>query len=267
MIVLSQALVLEAQVASIPADNPIIGWHNIVTAGGIEADGAAVGYPASNLAQPTTHEIWKGANTSDQYLTIAGDIDPIDYIGIAGHNFASGDIVVSIEGYISGSWVEIFEETLLARDDSVILRFEPLSLSQVRLKLQPDSVIPRAATVYCGKLLEMQRAIYVGHTPLTDARKTKLYTGASESGNFLGRIVLSEMRQSPARFRLLDPDWFRANMRTFLAQARTLPFFFAWRPSTYPEEGGYAWLMNDPMPSPDDQSHMIEVELVMQGVP
>jgi len=271
MLVLSQALVLAAQAAAIPADNPVIGWETVVEVGAITATSAATGYPVSNLLNPATHLLWKESPDSpavDQYLTIAiGTVDDLDYVGIARHNFGTAGIVVSVEGYIDSVWTEIVEETMLPNDDAVLLRFEPQSLEAIRVRLQPGSAPAQAAVLYCGKLLEMERGLYVNHTPLSHGRKAKVVTGKSEAGNFLGRIVLNELRESVARFVLLDPAWYRTYMDDFLAQTSERPFFFAWRPATYPFETGFAWLTNDPMPAPDDQSHLIQVELVMQGVP
>ncbi len=266
MIVLSQAMALAA-LSELSADNAVIGWRNVVTTTGLVADEALGDYPSVNLANPATHLLWKAETLATQYLTIVpATVESNDYVAIAGHNFGSGQVTVSVEGYIDSSWDEIFEETLLPNDDAVLLRYVADDYEQIRIKLQPDAVIPQAAVVYCGKLLVMERGIYAGHTPLSHARRSRVVTGRSESGNFLGRIVINEYRESAAKFRHLDPAWYRSYLDPFLSDGKDRPFFFAWRPSSYPQEAGYAWLTNDPMPTPDDQSHLIEVELAMQAV-
>lgn len=128
---------------------------------------------------------------------------------------------------------------------------------------------PRAAVLYTGALLVMERAIYVGHTPLKYARQIDAIDGIAESGDYLGSIILGEYRESPAKFSQIDPDWYRENMEPFMAAASSLrrPFFFGWRPYTYPMESGFARLINDPWPTPDGTSHLTEIELQMRGIP
>jgi hypothetical protein len=102
--------------------------------------------------------------------------------------------------------------------------------------------------------------------PLPDARRVSVANNRSESGNFLGRIVLGEWRESRVPLSLITPEWFRANMRPFLKHAAELPFFFAWRPGTYPAESGYAWFTGDPDPAPAGPSNLIAVVWTMGGI-
>lgn len=269
MIVISQNFVLEPT-GDINANNPLVGWHNIVTAGTIVADGAADGYPAANLANPVTAQRWVAADDSEQYLTITtGTEEDIDYIGVAGHNFGSAAIPVSIEGWddMEEEWFELVEAALLpAADDPVIFQFEPQPLSQIRIKLQSGDDVPAAAVVYCGKLLTLLRRIYVGHTPATMGRTLNVANGRSESGNFMGRIVIGEGRSTTIVQANLPPAWYRANMEPFVRAAETQPFFFAWRPQTYPAETGFLWLTSDPRPVNDRANGFMRIELAVEGI-
>jgi hypothetical protein len=176
-----------------------------------------------------------------QHLTITtGTAELLDYVGIAGHNFGTAQIAVSIEGFIAGVWTEIVQAVILPDDAPAIFRFVPQSLPQIRIKLAAGLAAPEAAVVYVGRLLVMERGLYDDHTPLKFARKLDVVNGRGESGAFLGRIVTGEQVASPARFSLLSPAWYRANMEPFLLAAQERPFFFAWRPQSYPREAGYA---------------------------
>lgn len=273
MLVISSNLVLlAASPTGLPGgltlDHPVIGWHNVVTSSTIVADTAEANYPASNLANPATHLEWRAEDDSEQYLTITtNEVDPIDYVAVARHNFGSEQIPVSIEGFISGVWTEIVEEVLLSDDSPVLFRFEAQSLSTVRIRMQAGDNAARAAVVYCGTLLVLERKIYVGHTPLPHGRKSNIANGRSETGNFLGRIIMGSWRESTVPLSLISPDWYRANMDPFLEDpARDLPFFFAWRPQTYPREIGYAFLTDDPVPAPVGPSNLIAFDLKVSGV-
>lgn len=267
MLVISTNYVLSPAAAAADPDVPAVGWHNVVVASGIVADTQEANYPASNLANPATHLEWRAADDSEQYLTVTtNEVDPIDYVGIAKHNFGTAEIVVSIEGLIDGDWEEIVEEVMLADDSPVIFRFAAQSLAQVRVRLQSGSDVPRAAVIYVGKLLDLERKIYVGHTPLPHGRKSTVANGMSESGNFLGRIVLGEWRETTVPLSLISPGWFRTNMVPFLAVAKEIPFFFAWRPHTYKNEVGYGWFTDDPKPAPVGPSNLIALDWALSGV-
>src|SRR5262249_36635016 len=105
MIVISSSLALSPSAAN-PLNTPVFGWRSIVTAGNISATSEAAGFPATNVANPSTNLRWvadPGSPAGDQYLTIAvGDVDPVDYLAVAVHNFGTGNIPVSVEGSIGG---------------------------------------------------------------------------------------------------------------------------------------------------------------------
>lgn len=269
MIVITSSLVLNP--VETGPDHPLIGWNNLVTAANIAADSSAANYPASNLANPATYREWRANTAVECHLTVTTDgVTPIDYVALAKHNLGSALIAVSVEGFISGGWTELCSPVILPDDTPSLWRFSPQALPQIRWRFQASSisVIPRAAVAYVGKLLVMEKRIYVGHTPFPHARKDTFSNGVSESGQFLGRIQLGSTRETTAPFRLLSPAWYRANMDAFLANGKGAPFFFAWRPATYPREVGYGWLLNDPMQAPQDSSdgNLIAIELQMGGI-
>lgn len=266
-LVISSAVVLADAADGLSLDHPVIGWHNVVTSSTIVAGTAEANYPASNLANPATHLEWRAADDTEQYLTVTTNyVDEIDYVAVARHNFSSAEIPVSIEGFIGGVWTEIVEEVMLPDDGPALFRCEAQSLSQIRIRLQSGSAPARAAVVYVGKLLVVERRVYAGHMAITDGIKVSVANGRSESGNFLGRIVLGESRETSVPLSLISPSWFRTYMRPFLKDGRDLPFFFAWRPETYPREVGYGWLTEDPAPTPDTTSHLLSFDLKVSGV-
>ena len=89
-IIISSGLVLSDVVSGggiINANNPVIGWQTRITSGNVTATTAETGYPASNLANPSTELLWRGLVSSpaqDEYLTLAlnyffGQLDPFGY--------------------------------------------------------------------------------------------------------------------------------------------------------------------------------------------
>jgi hypothetical protein len=270
MLVISSAVVLADVADGLSLNHPLIGWHNVVTSLTIDATSEEANYPPSNLANPATHLEWRATSTSEQYLTISTNyLDEIDYVGIVGHNFWSAEIPVSI-GYFDTSsppvWVDLVEDVMLPDDGPAIFRFTAQPLATVEVRLGAGSDEARAAVVYVGKLLVIERKIYVGHTPMPDGIKSSVVNGRSESGKFLGRIQTGEWRESTIPMSLVSPDWFRTFMRPFLRDGKNLPFFFAWRPEDYPFEVGYGWMTDDPVPAPVGPSNLIAFDIKVSGV-
>lgn len=267
-VVISQNFVLTDSTPEFPVtlDHPVIGWHNIVTAANVAADNADPDFPASNLANPATHLDWRSDASGLQYVTVTIDtVDELDYVGVAGHNFGSEQIPVSIIDSLGNTLVE---EVLLPNDSPALFRFTAQSLAGLKIVLNAvDGQLPRAAVVYVGKLLVLERKIYVGHTPLTQARRVSVQNGRSESGKFLGRIVVGAWRETVIPLSLLSPEWYREHGGDeFLAVAAETPFFFGWRPESYPYEIGYCWLTEDPMPVPTSPSNRIAFDLKVSGI-
>lgn len=277
MIVVSRDLVVSGGGDGVNGDNPLIGYENIVTTTNIAATSAHADYPVTNLANSSTYSRWQGGDNGsplsgvDEYLTVTvSSPDPIDYVAIARHNFGSAQIPISIEvddglGDSPGHH-EVIPSVLLADDTPVLFRFSPLSLTSLRVRLQPGSEVPTAAVLYVGKLLVLQRRIYVGHTPMKYGRNARILTGRSEAGHFLGRVVLQETRESSVSLQNLTPSWYRTYLDPFIQDSKENPFFFAWRPQSYPYETGFAWLTNEPKPVNQRANGMMQIDLQMSGV-
>jgi hypothetical protein len=266
-LVISRDIVLTTPIV-VDGNLPLIGWHNVVTAAGISAGTANAAYPASNLANPQTFSRWQAGDTTEQYLTLSA-LTPtdLDYLGIAAHNLASAGISVSIDGKLGeGDWFELVQEVQLPNDGPAMFRWETQSLSAVRLHLRSGDAAARIAVAYLGKLLVMERKIWQGQTPPNLGRMSRAISGKAESGQFLGRSVLSEWVEIKVPLSLLDPAWFRENMVPFFTAARNVPFFFAWRPQDYPFEVGYLWFNSDPVPTNESPTGLIATTLDLRGV-
>lgn len=265
-IVLARNLVLTEAEAGLSLDHPIVLWDNLVTFTGITADSEAAGYPATNLANPVTALEWRGASAADIEIAFATNhVDPINGFGIARHNFGSEAIALELGYYDEDDeWVVLIEEFIPQDDAPLLLRYARQSLADVVLRLAEGDAAPRAAVAYCGDLLVLQRKLWVGHTPIVDGLVVEEVSAMSQAGDYLGTITVSSHNETKLTTSLLDPDWYRENMRAFV-QSRS-PFFFAARPQTYPLEVGYCHIVNSPRPVPDDQSHLIAIDIDMRGV-
>lgn len=259
-------------------DTPWIMYHNVVTAEGLASQTEDDDHPVTNLANPATHLIWMaGINTAeDEYVTLTtGYISAnLDYMAIAKHNFGTIGATISVEGRIDDGFspeepYNILIDPFIPADDSpLMMRFAPQTLTHIRLRIQNWTDTPQAAVMYVGLTMVMERGIKVDvdHVPLYYGRRSVIVNGMSESGNFLGRVVLREFRESNAEFAHVTPEWFRTTFDDFIASTKDQPFFYAWAPTTYPGETGYAWLINDPQPETSPVTRRVSFNLEMRGI-
>ena len=268
MIIISPGLVLQPSTA-FPPWSPMIGWENVVTPTTITATSDDPAYPVTNLATPSTVEVWRAGSGATQYLTVTPPgLQAIDYIGVARHNFGSARIPVSVERFDGESWVEIVSPLLAGNDEPLIIRFEPGEGMPTRLRLDEGDAPATAAVVHAGPSLILPPHIQVGYTPINYGRRVDSEEDVSESGNFLGRPVFNEKRETTPRLSYIDGDWYRQNMDRFVAAAARRPFFFAWDPLHYPREVGYCWLRRGQVVEPVIHTALghVQIDLPMRGI-
>lgn len=268
MTLVVRPIVLPGRPAWDNGNNPVVLYRSLLTISNITATYAETLFPVTNLANEAMDLLWKSTSSADQYLTatINGTIE-VDGIGIAEHNFGSGQIQVSVETKEYGeAWVEVVEVTTFDDDSPILFRFPPQLLEGARLKLHSVAgVKPQAAVMYVGPMLVLQRRTYVGHTPLTYARTLDTVGSVSFSGKFLGRITRSQTRTTALDLKNITPDFYRQYMEPFFLSAEEFPFFFAWRPQSYPLEVGYAWLTNRPRMENQMSNGLVGTRLEMEG--
>jgi hypothetical protein len=269
MIVISSNPVLGPGPEVIDARNPRIGWHNLVRFDNIFSDEELVDEPSRNVANPVTYLRWRAETTAVQQLQVVLDeAEDVDYFAFAKHNFGSSGATFKFQKSSNGTdWTDVTALTGVNTDKVYIREFPTEFASYFRLLITPGTVPPSIGILYVGRILALQRRIYVGHTPLPYGRKWEISTGLSERGEFLGRTKRREFLESSVDMRNIKPDWYRTYMEPFVEAAAVTPFFWAWRPGDYPLETGYAWVMGDITPSNERPNGMMQFSFAMQGVP
>lgn len=266
MIVVSPSVQLSF-VEPTDANRGVIGHHNLVTISNIVATSEDPNYLARNLANPATYLRWQSLVMTEQFLTVTltGEQE-VDYVGLARHNFGSGQIPISVEAFDGANWVEVLSDFIPPNDGALLLRFDPGFYEGVRLRIQSSAVLPRCSVMNVGKLLVLQRNIYVGHTPITMGREDRVINGRSESGEFLGRIVLAESLESSISLQNLTASWYRSVLDPFIRESKEKTFFYAWRPASYPLETAYGWVTNNPRPVNERSNGMMSVQIDLGAV-
>lgn len=255
-------------------DLPIIFWQNVVSETNVQAE-SDPDFPASNVANPSTFIKWKHdivgspASALEYFLIDVEQDTPVNYVAIAGHNFASAGIAVGLEiaSFNSplGDAESIFEPQVPTNDEPLIFVFSAREAEGLRIIFQPTgSTAAEMAVVYAGEYTVMEEGIQADHAPLPLAHVSNFVNGMSESGQFLGRITLSSQLESSASFANMSKAWVRSDLIPFLEFANDNPFFYAWSPLTYPDETAFAWLSSDPVPTFDIDGYGA-ITLDMQG--
>jgi hypothetical protein len=238
----------------------------------------------------TTTRMFLDGNEQGSFTDTFDYVNPASrpVIGVRGNTISTGffagwlDDLRVVKG--TAVWTSAFavptsahETTLSAMsvvlddDDPVIFRFDSQDATGVRLKITTSGESaepPELAVLYVGELLVMERSLRLNtdHVPMIYGRRTNAVNGMSENGQFLGRIVLSEHRESKAQFQWLTDDFYRDTIDEFLDAAQETPFFFAWSPQEYPEEVSYAWLTNNAEPEVDPTTRRVHLDLEMRGI-
>lgn len=250
-------------------NNPLIGWRNIVTVSNVTATQQMSTAPVTQLANPATYNPWSGTTAAEQVVQVSLEAaEAIDYVGIAVHNLGSAGITYHVEYSDDNAAWNPADSGVAPLSDGVILHvFDQVSAQFWRIRFEAGMDPPSIAVLYMGRILQIPRRIYVGHTPINMGRETDIRTGRSESGQFLGRVVKRRLYATSISVDNLEPDWYRANFDEFAdAASGDTPFFFGWRPTTYWNEVGYAWAMRDIIPENQRSNGMMSVSFPIQGL-
>lgn len=258
------------------ADAPLIGYDSLLSSSSVSASSEATNKPITLALNSSTAQRWEGSSAVDQTITAElNGVDEIDYVGIAAHNLGTIGATVSIEGATTvdtadnPEYSDLEVDTLPGDDCALLFRFTKAPYQYLRITISLPTgatVAPFIGILYAGELLQFQRNIYVGHRPITLARNNVITTGVSESGEFLGRVRTREMLRTEVTVDNVEPAWYRANIDPFAEQAVLSPFFWAWRPYTYPQEVVFGWIRGDIQPSNALPNGYMSFQLDMEAI-
>jgi hypothetical protein len=259
--ILGTGFVLGASGAA--AGSGIMCFDNIVTAGNVSATSATVKNPITNIANAGTAYYWEATSTATQTITINAAGAEVDYIGIASHNLNQAGLTVSVK-YNS---VTVLAAQSISDAQAILLLLTVASPTTIEIIISGATVAPKIGVLYVGKKLELQRSIYVGHTPITYGRDRITVNGVSENGQYLGQIVVRQMNSTQVSLQNLTPSFYRNSLDPYFAASPRVPCFFAWKPESYPAEIAYAWVEGDPRPSNQRSNGMMQIDFSLNGVP
>ena len=242
--------------------NGVMCFDNVVTANNTTASSSTVENPITNISNPSTAFIWEATSAVTQTITINSDASEVDYIGIARHNLNQAGLTVSVKY----NGVVVVAPQAVSDDQAIIVFTSLATPTTIEIIIAGATDAPRIGVLYIGKKLELQRAIYVGHTPITYGRDRVTVNGVSENGQFLGEIVVRQTNSTQVSLQNLTPEWYRAELDPYFASLPRAPCFFAWRPVKYAAEVGYVWVEGNPKPSNQRSNGMMQIDWNFKGI-
>jgi hypothetical protein len=169
-------------------------------------------------------------------------------------------------GYFDDTGADVYDA--IVYDDSAADTYETYgNYDAVRIKITPHSTKPQIGVLYVGKIMQLERGIYVGHTPITYGRDVAEVNGLAESGDFLGRIIRQTTYSSAIKMSHITPVWYRNNFDPFVLACKTKPFFYAWRLNDYANEVGFCWFSKSvPVPENTGPRGLMSVNFSVGGM-
>ena len=258
-VVISNNMVLTTPIQS--GNAGVIGYQNILNVNNVTATSSLATNPITNVANPATAYTWEATSAATQTITINTAGQEVDYIGIARHNLNQIGLTVSVKY----NGITIVPATSIS-DVQALLFLQNIAIPDtVEIIISGATVAPQIGVIYIGKSLRLERNIYVGHTPITYGRNRTSINGVSENGQYLGEIVVREMNMTQVSLQNLTPIWYRTMLDPFFKLSPRPPCFWAWRPETYPDEVGFAWVEGNPTMSNQKSNGMVSANWNFKG--
>jgi hypothetical protein len=251
-----------------PNDNPLLCYKNLAIGSTVTASSEAAGFPKENVLNPLTYNSWK-PNAQDSYIQFdLGAPKEINYMAIAAHNLGSNSNTISFEWFdtVSNTWQNEITNVAPTEDSTILLIMGTNRTFQTWKLAISGGTPPNVGVVYLGKALEVERKIYGGHTPVNLNQDTKILPQKSETGQFLGKSIISQGAKTDVMFKNLSKNFVYGEYKTFIETAQTQPFFFAWRPGTFADGLVYGWVNKDIRASNNGKAALMDSGFSVEGI-
>ncbi len=265
MIILCGNIILDGVESSLPLSHPRIGYENLLFGNvNITASSEQDNSPAINLASPLTYNFWQPVSLPANVEFEFSSAKEINYCGIAAHNLTDSGCSINVQYYNGTTWVSV-GEVFPAGNRVLMFLFDTVFSNRWRIVVNGVSA-PAVGVVYLGKVLEVERRIYQGHTPIKLSQNTIIRPNRSEGGQFLGRSVTRQGVSTSIALKNLSSAWVRSYFQRFMDSAVDYPFFWAWRPDKFPNEVAYVWCNDDIVPTNSGPRDKMSVSFEVSGI-
>lgn len=212
---------------------PVIGYRNFG-----RSPLSYIGPDADLAFNGLTYDGWKALAVGlfEFGFISAGNVT-CDYVGIAAHNL-TGSVQVRANGSTIASYPVIGTSPFL-------IRFPATTANRWTVQVQNFNTPARVNVCNIGLALELERGFWVGHSPMTHNRNNRFLNNLSESGQFVGRKLISEGANGSIQVDNISSAWIRDQWAPFSRDAEKYGFFLQHNPFQYPREVAYCWTTGD----------------------
>lgn len=226
------------------------------------ASTTATGYFADAPLGSLTYENWKPTAVPATWEYNHGSAFSCDNCCIASHTLSG--CTINFQYWNGSSWISVTTAIVVSSNAPIMAFWPPVFAQRWRVNITAGSP-PEIAVIKFGKLMQIPRPIYGGHSPIDFGRQTILRSNHSETGQYLGRTRQRVMLGAEYNWQNLEADWIRANWKNFQLAIETEPFFIAWRPGSFDE---VAYCQTDAIPVPQNMGirDLMSVSLSVRGL-
>lgn len=262
---ISQRLTLQLSAEVLP-DLPRACFENLLRYGVLTSSGESSefinNYP-ENVIDGNTFDYWQPDDGNGWLQVVLPSAEDVDFLGIAAHNIGSLGASVVLQYWDGSTWIDCHDAITPVNDDVLMVFFDTIFSNTFRVLFSGGA--PIIGVVYVGRAFAFQRKIYGGHSPVTLARTQKVTKNISEAGLDLGRSMIREGAATSIAFNNLTAPWVRSFLKPVIELMKTQPFFFAWRPDSYPSEVGYVWTDEDIKPTNQGTKNYMSLSFNVKG--
>lgn len=252
-------------------NNPLVFYKSNLRVGDISATTFNPNRPALNMWNPDSASVWESDTysgdpsvTASVTITLAESASSqVDYIAMAGHNLGDQSWQYSIWLSTGDPFVQITPTRTVLSNEPIVEFFDgdlfdpqlDNATFQIRLTKtltgSPAVINPAViAHIKMGQAFPLYRRIFSGFEPSL-MKKSKTIQNGSDSGQYLGQVVIRSYRETSEINQQNQPyEFVRDEVVPFLEHCQGDPYYadtadstfiIAWRPQKHPSELVYAW--------------------------
>jgi hypothetical protein len=250
--------------SNMPLNHARILWSPIT--GTVTADGTDGDFATTDF----TFQRWScGTLPADWLISTAANAD-IDTVFIAAHNLGSTGSTVLIKTSATVGGALTTRATIVPTDDSAIAVMinnagAPYTIRDFAIEVTGASADVQIGIIRAGVALQMQRPVFGGVQPIGLTRLIETRHAISETGQWLGRTIQRQARQTAMDWQHLEAAWYRANFEAFSLALPQTPFGLIQNPLRMPESVAWCWVDSPPAPANMGIRDLMQVSLQITG--
>lgn len=194
-----------------------------------------------NAIDGQTFDWWQPTALPAWLQTTQSTAQPVDCGLIAVHN----SLTFVFQYHDGSGWVNLHDPVESNTTAVVMVVFSEVIATQFRIRVTEFGGAGTDAylgVVMLGKSIRFPRRFYGGHAPITLNRTTDMVPIITEGGLEKGIMTLRTGASTSVTVQHCPATWVRDNLDGINNALRILPFGFAWRPVTHPDDVAYCWL-------------------------